>query len=162
MQSLEADVSFVARVPLHGLVRRRGVIAEFAEREVSTYRLPELAAGKFAALLSRTAPRDRYDAASLMVLEPDLPDESSFRVAFTSQAASARRDCRGWPASLAPLLASDVQQSLLPMLRREPGASLPDALAMAEGLNRKLEPAVKRRLRRHRSAGTSRTRGERR
>ena len=141
-QNLEADVSFVARVPLHGLVRRRGAIAEFAEREVSTYTLPELSAGKFAALLSRSVPRDRYDAARLVELEPNLPDDASFRLAFTCQAASARRDCRGWSAPLAPLAARDVQQALLPVLRRAPGASATDARALAEGLDRDLAPAV--------------------
>ncbi len=143
-QNLEADVSFVARVPLHGLVRRRGTIAEFAEPEVSTYTLPELSAGKFAALLSRSVPRDRYDAAGLMKLEPDLPDDASFRVAFTCQGASARSDCRRWSAPLAPLPARDVQQTLMPMLRRAPGASTPDPAALTEELDRSLAPAVER------------------
>jgi predicted nucleotidyltransferase component of viral defense system len=143
-QNLEADVSFVARVPLHGLVRRRGTIAEFAEHEVSTYTLPELSAGKFAALFSRGVPRDRYDAVRLIELEPNLPDQASFRVAFTCQAASARRDCRKWSAPLAPLPARDVQRNLLPLLRREPGAAPPDARALAEALDRGLAPAVER------------------
>ncbi len=111
-------MSFVARVPLHGLVRRRGTIAEFAKHEVSTYTLPELAAGKFFALLSRSIPRDRYDAARLMELERDLPDNASFRVAFTCQTAASRSDCRSWSATLAPLSTRDMQQTLVPTLRR--------------------------------------------
>ena len=65
-QNLELDVSFVACVPMGGLVERRATLPGFESEKVLTYTLPELAAGKFTALLSRVVARDRYDAVSAL------------------------------------------------------------------------------------------------
>ena len=69
-QNLEVDVSYVARVPLWGVVRSVARFPPASVLEVPTLTIDELAAGKFTALVQRSEARDAFDAASLLALRP--------------------------------------------------------------------------------------------
>ena len=71
--SLEVDVNFVQRVPLFGVEERRpGFPPGTDASAIPVLTLEELAAGKCAALLTRAAPRDAFDAWQLLELTADL------------------------------------------------------------------------------------------
>ena len=137
-QNLELDISFVARVPLFGLVERGAVLPGFESEIVTTYTLTELAAGKFAALLSRTVARDRYDAVRIVQQDPAILERPEFRVTFTCFAAAAREDAREWDGRLRPLDLQEVRNQLVPVLRgaHEPLAG--DARGLAVHLSHEL------------------------
>jgi len=116
-QNLELDISFVARVPLGELVERAAVLPGFEQERALTYTLPELAAGKFTALLARVAARDQYDAVRILDHDPAILDTPEFRLAFTCFAAAAREDARGWSGQLLALDPQDVRTRLVPVLR---------------------------------------------
>lgn len=130
-QNLEVDVSFVAGAPMWGAVRRMTCFPPGSEVEVPTLTLEELAAGKFTALLQRSAVRDTFDAASLLELAPDLLRRRPFRVAFLCSVASSRSDARGLLALEGPPGKAVLAQELEPLLRRGPGreSRSPDELA---------------------------------
>lgn len=71
-----------------------GAIPPGSSLQVATLTIEELAAGKFAALVQRTAARDAFDAANLLDLYQDLLDRPSFRIAFICSAATSRTDAR--------------------------------------------------------------------
>jgi len=128
-QNLEVDVSYVARVPLLGSERRLTRFPAQHQIEVTTLSLKELAAGKFTALLQRTVPRDAFDAAGLLALAPDLPEDADFRLAFVCFMAGVRNDAREVTAEETLPSRLDVQQQLAPVLQDREGESLdPDAL----------------------------------
>lgn len=117
-QNLEVDVNYVARVPLWGAVRHLTRFPPGSEVEVPTLTLEELAAGKFAALVQRSAARDAFDAAILLDLAPDLPRRLPFRIAFVCTVASSRTDFRTLRPVDSPLSKTVVAQELDPLLRR--------------------------------------------
>ena len=143
-QNLELDISYVARVPLFGLVERRPVLEGMGESPVRTYTLPELAAGKFIALLSRTVARDRFDSLRLLELDPDLLERTDFRVAFTCSAAASREDARKFATELPLLDGQEVRNKLIPVLReaREPRPG--DAVGLANHLAKELADVPQR------------------
>ena len=143
-QNLEVDVSYVARVPLFGLQQRHCVLRGFEASHVTTYSIPELAGGKFAALMGRTVARDQYDAVRLLELESGLLDSPEFRIAFTCHAAGSRTDSRGWKPEVGALDLNDVRNRLAPLLRfsQEPLAG--DPRALARGLRAALEGVAPR------------------
>ena len=145
-QSLEVDVSYVARVPLLGTERRATLFPPGDSIEVPTLPLLELAAGKFTALVQRTVARDAFDAANLLNLEPGLMESPGFRLAFVCSAAGGRFDPRDLrPTDRTPDLVA-VQQQLIPMLRQEADGSVPDPEELRTWIGRRLEGAVKRLL----------------
>jgi hypothetical protein len=117
-QNLEVDVNYVARVPLFAIERRR-ILVELDERGgvLPTLTLEELAAGKFAALMTRAAARDYFDAASLIEIAPHLPEDTRFRIALVCQAAGARQDLRTPTVDPTRLAPQAVANQLLPLLR---------------------------------------------
>jgi predicted nucleotidyltransferase component of viral defense system len=130
--SLEVDVNYVQRIPLLGMERRRprrpfGGGAP----EVPVLTLEELAAGKCAALLTRAAPRDAFDAWQLLEIAPDLLERPGLRLAFAVQAGSSREDLRAQRSDTSPVSAKAVREELLPLLRAEarPLDGNPDRLA---------------------------------
>lgn len=127
-QNLEIDVSYVARVPLYGQVQLPTRFPPGVPVAVASLALTELAAGKFCALMQRSVPRDAFDAANLLRLRPELPEDRDFRLAFVCAMAGGRRD----PRSLAPRdprpSTATVEQQLLPMLQQRS-----DAMQSAEG-----------------------------
>lgn len=117
-QNLEVDVSYVARVPLWGVVRSGARFPPGSGLEVPTLMIEELSAGKFAALVQRSAARDAFDAASLLELAPDLVQRPRFRVAFVCFVAASRTDARELRPPRLPDLA--IERDLEPLLRRGP------------------------------------------
>ncbi len=93
-QNLEVDVNYVSRVPIWPSVDRRAQLPPGSTLEVPTLQLEELAAGKFTALVQRTAARDMYDAGRLLAVAPDLLSRPKFRIAFMCFVAGGRRDAR--------------------------------------------------------------------
>ncbi len=130
--SLEVDVNYVQRIPLLGMERRRPRLSFGGEApEVPVLTLEELAAGKCAALLTRAAPRDAFDAWQLLEIAPDLLARSGLRLAFAVQAGSSREDLRVSRPDTSPVSAKAVREELLPLLRAEarPLDGDPDRLA---------------------------------
>ncbi len=117
-QNLEVDVSYVARVPLLGTERLRTRFPPDEPAAVPTLSLPELAAGKFTALLQRTVARDAFDAANLLELDPELLDRPGFRLAFVCSMAGGRHDPRDLTPGDPVPDAQAVEQQLLPMLQQ--------------------------------------------
>lgn len=141
-QNLEVDVSYVARVPLWGGVRIAARFPPGSVLEVPTLTIEELAAGKFTALVQRTAARDAFDAASLLELAPDLLLRPRFRVAFICLVAASRADARELrPAQpLLPDLA--MERDLEPLLRRGPGEEVSGARDLATWIEQRVAPVV--------------------
>ncbi len=147
-QNLEVDVSYVARVPLLGVERRKlapGVLAE--ENEAPCLSLAELAAGKFAALAARGAARDYFDALSVIRLDPALLDLPGFRLAFVCQAAASRKDFRSAAAPVPAPGPREIEQELMPLLRVERDGARVDPTSLADELGRELGPPLARLLR---------------
>jgi hypothetical protein len=84
----------------------------------------ELAAGKLAALLSRVASRDLYDAHGL--LTRGGLDRERLRLAFTVYGAISRRDWRTVSAGDVALDVQEMRQKLLPLLREAEVAAMGD------------------------------------
>jgi hypothetical protein len=141
-QNLEVDVSYVARVPLWGGERSAVRFPPGSHLQVPTLTIEELAAGKFTALVQRSAARDAFDAASLLDLVPDLLQRPPFRVAFVSFVAAARADARELRPSrdLLPDLA--IERDLEPLLRRGPGAEFTGRSELATWIEQKVAPAI--------------------
>lgn len=140
-QNLEVDVSYVARVPLLGVERRPTRFPPGSEVEVPTLTLEELAAGKFTALLQRSAARDAFDAASLLEIAPDLLARPGFRMAFVCSVAASRHDCRSLEVPAATLDGRAIARELEPMLRRTAEGGVPDCDELMEWIDGKLQPA---------------------
>ena len=79
--------------------------------------LHELAAGKLAALLSRHASRDLYDAHQLLTRA--TLDPTRLRLAFVVYGAMNRKDWRTMTADDVGFTPAEVERELLPTLRRE-------------------------------------------
>ena len=77
--------------------------------------LHELAAGKVAALLARSAPRDLYDVRELLA-RPEL-DRSRLRLAAVVYGGIARRDWREVSLSEVRAEPAEVDRMLVPLLR---------------------------------------------
>jgi len=144
-QNLEVDVSYVARVPLWGTARKALRFPPDAKVEVPTLQLDELAAGKFAALVQRTAARDAFDAASLLAVEPGLVGRPAFRKALVCFVAGSRADARSLGATLPQLDAGVVGRDLEPLLRVE-SRHRPAAADLAAWIGAAVRPAVERLL----------------
>ena len=117
-QNLEVDVSYVARVPLWGVVRFPVRFPPGSTLQVPTLTIEELAAGKFAALVQRSAARDTYDAACLLDLMPDLLARREFRVAFVCSVAAARVDVRELERPRPVMSEVELTRDLEPLLRK--------------------------------------------
>ncbi len=141
-QKLEVDVSYVARVPMWSAERRAMRFPPGSAQEVPTLTLEELAGGKFAALLQRTAVRDAYDAANLLEVDPDLPRNRSFRIAFLCFIASSRTDARQLRPLDDPPDENIIASQLDPLLRRTTGAIARDRHDLAEWIHEKVTQAT--------------------
>jgi len=117
--NLELDVNFMLRTPLWApRVAECHPVGSFKAAPVTVLDPHELAAGKLAALLARSANRDVFDAHRLLVA-PDL-DHARLRLGFVVYGGINRKDwrtvspddVRGDPAGawrdLVPMLRSDV------------------------------------------------------
>ncbi len=116
--NLELDLNFMFRVPLWP-------VQPLDSRPLGTYRateipvldIHELAAGKLAALLARSASRDLFDA-HLLLTQGHL-DDAKLRLGFVLYGAMNRRDWRQVRASDVALDAKDVENQLGPVIRKD-------------------------------------------
>lgn len=143
-QNLEIDVSYVARVPLLGTERRGSRFSWGAPLSAPTLSFEELAAGKFTALIHRSAARDLFDAAQLTDLAPDLFSRWEFRLAFVCFMGSARNDVRTRPSPGTAFERRAVEQELVPMLRRKAADKEIDLDGLMGWIQARLHPALER------------------
>ena len=116
--NLELDLNFMFRVPLWP-------IEPLDSRPLGSYRatgipvldLHELAAGKLAALLARSAGRDLFDA-HLLLTRGDL-DTTRLRLGFVLYGAMNRRDWREVRVKDIALDAKEVENQLVPVIRKD-------------------------------------------
>jgi hypothetical protein len=114
--TLELDINFLLRVPLWPAIRRDSrPLGSFSAPRIQVVDLHELAAGKLAALLGRTAARDVFDARDLLARQ-DL-DPVRLRLGFVVYGAMQLRDWREVKATDVEASLDDVRTQLLPMLR---------------------------------------------
>ncbi|MBM4118729.1 nucleotidyl transferase AbiEii/AbiGii toxin family protein, partial [bacterium] len=114
--ALEVDLNFLMRIPLWAPQRRDSppMLGGLAAG-IPVVDLHELAAGKLAALFSRTAARDLFDTVN--ILSHRELDPALLRPAFVVSGAMSRRDWRDLRIEDAAMDPRDVAQKLLPMLR---------------------------------------------
>lgn len=141
MQNLEVDVNYVSRVPIWGSERLEVRFPPRKTPALPVLRREEIAAGKFAALVGRTAIRDAYDAMRILELDPDLPWKGTFRLPFVCSLASSREDVReigreGWEVKEA-----DISRELLPLLRCRAEEDTLSAAELAERIRESVRPA---------------------
>ncbi len=114
--NLELDVNFLLRGPLWpARMTDSRALGGYRASDVPMLDLHELAAGKLAALLSRTASRDLFDARELLA-HPDI-DERKVRLGFVVYGAANRRDWRTVSIDDVTLDRAELRSQLLPTLR---------------------------------------------
>ncbi len=116
--TLEVDVNFMLRVPLWPLVHLDSrPLGGRTVTEVLVVERHELAAGKLAALMARSASRDLFDTRELL-RRPEL-DPALLRVAFVAYGGMNREDWREVTLDQVTTTAADVDQQLVPMFRAD-------------------------------------------
>lgn len=118
--NLELDVNYLLRTPLWPVTPTDSRhVGSFQATQVPLLELHELAAGKLAALLSRNARRDVFDAVE-MLRRSDL-DRAKLRLAFVVYGGFNRKNWRTASPKDVKVSGPELKSELLPMLR-------PDAL----------------------------------
>ena len=116
--NLELDLNFMFRVPLWPVEPRDSKpLGSYRATEIPVLDIHELAAGKLAALLARSASRDLFDA-HLLLTQGHL-DDAKLRLGFVLYGAMNRRDWREVRASDVALDAKDVENQLIPVIRKD-------------------------------------------
>ena len=116
--NLELDVNFMLRTPLWPcLLSECHPVGSFRAAPVRILDLHELAAGKAAALLARSAPRDIFDSRALLAT-PGL-DPAKLRLGFVIYGGINRKDWRTVSSADVKVGANEVQTELVPMLRSD-------------------------------------------
>ena len=131
--TLELDMNYMLRMPLWPVVTsmsRR--VGSFQASNVPVVDVHELAAGKLAALLSRQASRDIFDAHRL--LKEIRFDRDRLRLAFVVYGGCSRKDWRTVRVSDVGIDAKDAEQKLLPLLRSDQIPAKKDVLAWSAKL----------------------------
>jgi hypothetical protein len=117
--NLEVDLNFMLRLSLWPVTTHDSrKLGSHQVTNVPVLDLHELAAGKLAALLSRYASRDLYDAHSLLTRA--ALDPMRMRLAFVVYGAMNRKDWRTVTVEDVGFVREDVERELLPTLRRAP------------------------------------------
>ena len=114
--TLEMDVNFLLRTPLWPVERVDSrPLGTFHATDIPVLDLHELAAGKLAALLSRTASRDLFDASQL--LRGGGLDAAKLRLAFVVYGGTSRKDWRTVSVDEVTVDGAEADTMLLPLLR---------------------------------------------
>jgi predicted nucleotidyltransferase component of viral defense system len=114
--TLEMDLNFLLRTPLWPVERIDSrALGTFRATDIPVLDIHELAAGKLAALLSRTASRDLFDASQL--LRGGGLDVAKLRLAFVVYGATSRKDWRTVSVEEVTVDAAETDAMLLPLLR---------------------------------------------
>ena len=112
----ELDVNYLLRTPLWPtVVADSRPVGSFQATQVPLLDLHEIAAGKLAALLSRTASRDVFDAVELL-RRRDL-DGTKLRLAFVVYGGFNRKDWRAVSIKDVKIDLVELKSQLLPTLR---------------------------------------------
>jgi hypothetical protein len=126
--NLELDLNFLLRTPLWPVTLCDSrPVGSFQALQVPLVDLHELAGGKLAALLSRQASRDAFDARELLSRK-DL-DLKKLRLAFTVYGAASRRDLRTVSAESVDVDFSELWSQLVSVLRTPQFATAKEAKA---------------------------------
>lgn len=126
--NLELDVNFLLRSPLWPtVVVDSRPVGSHQATQVCTLDTHELAAGKLAALLSRTASRDLFDTRELLTKRGDL-DTTRLRLGFVVYGAANRKDWRTVSVDDVRVDIAELRNQLVPTLRT---ATLPRGKEMA-------------------------------
>ncbi len=116
--NLELDVNFMLRTPLWSpKLAECHPVGSFKASPVTVLDPHELAAGKLAALLARSANRDIFDAHRLLAA-PDL-DPARLRLGFVVYGGINRKDWRTVSPEDVKCDAADAPRDLVPMLRSD-------------------------------------------
>ena len=114
--TLEMDLNFLLRTPLWPVERIDSrALGTFRATDIPVLDIHELAAGKLAALLSRTASRDLFDASQL--LRGGGLDVAKLRLAFVVYGGTSRKDWRTVSVEEVTVDAPETDAMLLPLLR---------------------------------------------
>lgn len=114
--TLEMDVNFLLRTPLWPAERIDSrALGTFRATDIPVLDIHELAAGKLAALLSRTASRDLFDASQL--LRGGGLAAAKLRLAFVVYGGTSRKDWRTVSVEEVTVDAAEADAMLLPLLR---------------------------------------------
>jgi len=115
--NLEVDVNYMLRVPLFAPTHRDSLeLLGDRAKQIPVLNDHELAAGKLAALLSRGASRDIFDARQL--LAGNL-DREKLRLAFVVYGGINRVDWRTVTAESVTTTVDEVKRQLLPTLHQD-------------------------------------------
>ena len=116
--NLELDLNYMLRVPLWPTVNRDSFpLGLFSATSIPILDLHELAAGKLAALLSRNAARDLFDVHQ--ILSHGEFDSDKLRLAFVVYGAMNRKDWRTVSIDDIGFEEGELENLLVPVLRRE-------------------------------------------
>jgi predicted nucleotidyltransferase component of viral defense system len=114
--TLEMDLNFLLRTPLWPPERIDSrALGTFQATDIPVLDIHELAAGKLAALLSRTASRDLFDASQL--LRGGGLDAAKLRLAFVVYGGTSRKDWRTVSEAEVTVDTAEADAMLLPLLR---------------------------------------------
>ncbi len=130
---LEVDLNFMLRQPfteVHTINSHK--VGDVEARNIPVLDIHELAAGKFSALLTRTAGRDIYDAHAL--LNSGMLKSAVLRPIFTAYAGMSRVDFRQVKVDKIAFGAEELRNQLLPVLRSSEVDRIDDLDAWAEEL----------------------------
>jgi hypothetical protein len=133
--SVEVDVNFMLRTPLWPVAPKDShPIGGDKATQVLVVDEHELAAGKLAALVARSASRDVFDARELL-RRPDL-DRAKLRLGFVIYGGTNREDWRAITVEHVQTTPGDVDSQLVSMLRRDVRPAKGDIAAWTEILVR--------------------------
>jgi predicted nucleotidyltransferase component of viral defense system len=114
--TIEVDLNYLLRVPLWPVGRRDAArVGSFGAAAIPVLDLHELAAGKLAALLSRHAARDLFDAHRLLTATPLDPER--LRLAFVVYGGLNRKDWRTVAPDDVAFTRRELEEQLVPVLR---------------------------------------------
>jgi predicted nucleotidyltransferase component of viral defense system len=133
--SIEVDLNFMLRTPLWPTSARDSqAIGGTAASKILLLDEHELAAGKLAALMARSAARDVFDAREIL-RRPGL-DRSKLRFGFVVYGGMNARDWREITVEDVNATPADVDAQLVPMLRQDVRPAKADVATWAETLVR--------------------------
>jgi hypothetical protein len=139
--SIEVDVNFMLRTPLWPVAPRDShPVGEERANQVLVLDEHELAAGKLAALVARSASRDVFDARELL-RRPSL-DPARLRLGFVIYGGVNREDWRTITVDRIQTTSADVDSQLVPTLRLDVRPAKTEIAAWTETMVRETRELV--------------------
>jgi len=126
--NLKLDVNYMFRQPLWPVGRLNShSLGTMRAMDIPVMDIHELVAGKLAALLARHASRDLFDAHQLLATQQFATDR--LRLAFVVYGGLNRKDWRTVTAADVGFNPRELQNELIPVLRRSASEDLPALVA---------------------------------